>query len=47
MSLAAVSLLWGHMLGLVTWWALPITILLFAIGYGSEIDSNSIKTGEK
>jgi hypothetical protein len=36
-SLFAVSLLWGHMLGLVTWWALPITVFLALVAYGTEI----------
>jgi hypothetical protein len=36
-SLGAISLTWGHMLGLVTLWLIPLTILLYAIGYGSEL----------
>lgn len=36
-TLFAVSLLWGHMLGLITWWALPLTVLLALVGYGTEI----------
>jgi len=36
-SLGAISLTWGHMLGYVSLWMLPITILLYAVGYGSEI----------
>jgi len=36
-SLFAVSLLWGHMLGLVTWWTLPITVFLALVAYGTEI----------
>lgn len=36
-SLLSVSLLWGHMLGLVTWWCLPITVILALVGYGTEI----------
>lgn len=37
MSLGAISLTWGHMLGLVSLWLLPLTVLLYAVGYGSEI----------
>jgi len=36
-SLGAISLTWGHMLGAVSLWLLPLTILMYAIGYGSEI----------
>tara|TARA_Y100000593_G_scaffold64461_1_gene118993 strand:- start:64 stop:309 length:246 start_codon:yes stop_codon:yes gene_type:complete len=37
-SLCGVSMLWGHMLGLLNLWFLPLTILLVLIGYGSEIN---------
>jgi len=37
-SLSAVSMIWGHMLGLLNLWFLPLTVLLFCIGYGSEIN---------
>ena len=37
MSLGAISLTWGHMLGLVSLWLLPLTVLLYIVGYGSEI----------
>jgi hypothetical protein len=36
-SLGAISLTWGHMLGLVSIWLLPLTVLLYVIGYGSEL----------
>ena len=36
-SLGAISLTWGHMLGYVSLWLLPLTLLMYAIGYGSEI----------
>jgi len=36
-SLGAISLTWGHMLGLISIWLLPITVLLYVIGYGSEL----------
>ena len=37
MSLAGLSLLWGHMLSYVSWWALPLTVLLLIAGFGNEI----------
>ena len=37
MSLAGLSLLWGHMLGYVTWWTVPLTVLLLLAGFGNEI----------
>jgi hypothetical protein len=36
-SLGAISLTWGHLLGLLSLWFLPLTILFYAIGYGSEV----------
>ena len=33
-SLGAITLTWGHMLGLVSLWVLPVTVLLYVIGYG-------------
>jgi len=36
-SLGAISLTWGHMLDLVPLWLLPLTVLLYVIGYGSEV----------
>ena len=36
-SLIAVSLVWGHMLSLVSLWFLPLTILLALVGWGSEL----------
>jgi hypothetical protein len=36
-SLGAISLTWGHMLGYVSLWLLPLTVLMYAVGYGSEI----------
>jgi hypothetical protein len=36
-GLLSVSLLWGHMLSLVSWWWLPVTVLLALVGYGTEI----------
>ena len=36
-SLGAISLTWGHMLGAISLWLLPLTVLMYAVGYGSEI----------
>ena len=36
-GLLSVSLLWGHMLSLVSWWWLPVTVILALVGYGTEI----------
>lgn len=36
-SLLCISLTWGHMLGLISIWFLPLTILSGLVGYGSEI----------
>lgn len=36
-SLGAISLTWGHMLGLISLWMLPLTLLMYVIGFGSEL----------
>lgn len=36
-SLGAISLTWGHMLSLISLWFLPLTFLMYVIGYGSEL----------
>tara|TARA_R110000796_G_scaffold206722_1_gene323043 strand:+ start:4516 stop:4716 length:201 start_codon:yes stop_codon:yes gene_type:complete len=36
-SLGAISLTWGHMLGLISLWFLPLTFFMFAVGFGSEL----------
>jgi len=41
-SLTAVSLVWGHMLGLINLWFLPLTVLTVIIGYGSEINKEKL-----
>ena len=33
----AISLTWGHMLGLINLWFLPLTVLCVVVGYGSEL----------
>ncbi len=42
-SLAGLSLMWGHMLGLINLWFLPLTIICIMIGYGSEINAKNAK----
>ena len=37
LSLLGISLVWGHMLGLISLWFLPLTILSIMAGYGNEI----------
>ena len=36
-SLGAISLTWGHMFSEISLWLLPLTCLMYVIGYGSEI----------
>jgi hypothetical protein len=42
-SLTAVSMIWGHMLGILSLWFLPLTAVMFLIGYGSEINKEKSK----
>lgn len=37
MSLLGLSLVWGHMLELISLWFLPLTILSIIAGFGNEI----------
>ena len=37
MSLVGLSLMWGHMLSLISIWFLPLTILSLLAGFGNEI----------
>ena len=37
MSLVGLSLTWGHMLGMINIWFLPLTILTLLAGFGNEI----------
>ena len=37
LTLTGVSLLWGHMLSLITPWLLPLTVLCLLAGYGTEV----------
>ena len=46
MSLITISLVWGHMLGLISLWFLPLTITCALIGYGSEITQTDKPTSK-
>jgi hypothetical protein len=37
MSLLGLSLMWGHMLELISLWFLPLTILSILAGFGNEV----------
>ncbi len=37
MSLLGLSLLWGHMLDIISLWFLPLTIITILAGFGNEI----------
>ena len=37
MSLIGLSLVWGHMLDLISLWFLPLTIITLLAGFGNEI----------
>lgn len=43
MSLGAISFTWAHFLGLISLWFIPLTVLLYLIGYGSEINNEELK----
>ena len=40
---AGTSLLWGHMLDLISPWFIPLTVLCFIVSYGSEVNANKKK----
>ncbi len=37
MSLLGLSLVWGHMLSLISLWFLPLTFITLLAGFGNEI----------
>jgi hypothetical protein len=37
MSLLGLSLVWGHMLDIISLWFLPLTIVTILAGFGNEI----------
>lgn len=42
-SLAALSFTWAHFLGLISPWFIPVTMILYFIGYGSELNNDNFK----
>ena len=38
-TLTGISLLWGQMLGLISLWFTPLTVLCLIIGFGSELNN--------
>lgn len=36
-TLLGISLVWGHMLSLISLWFLPLTVLAIMVGYGTEV----------
>ena len=38
-----ISLMWGHMLSLISIYFLPLTVLCLVISYGSEVNENKKK----
>jgi len=36
-TLSGISLLWGHMLNLISPWFVPLTIILLMMGYSQEV----------
>lgn len=38
MSLLGLSLVWGHMLNLISLWFLPLTMICILSGFGNEIE---------
>ena len=42
MSLIGISLMWGHMLGLISIWWVPVTALSLMAAYGSEISKRQL-----
>ena len=41
MSLIGLSLVWGHMLDLISLWFLPLTIISLLAGFGNEVRKRS------
>jgi len=37
MSLIGLSLMWGHMLDMISLWFLPLTIISLLAGFGNEV----------
>lgn len=43
-SLWSTVMLWAHLVGHLTWWALPLTLIAGLIGYGTEIQERKKPT---
>lgn len=43
MSLIGISLMWGHMLNLISLWFLPLTIMTLLSGFGNEVTKRDTK----
>ena len=43
-SLLGISLVWGHMLGLISLWFLPLTVFSLLTAYGTEISERKKST---
>lgn len=41
-TFTGISLIWGHMLDLISLWFLPLTILCILVGYGSEVRRSDV-----
>lgn len=42
-SLLGISLVWGHMLGLISLWFLPLTVISVLVGYGTEVQNRKAR----
>lgn len=42
-SLWSTVLLWSHIMGYLTWWAFPLTVIAGLIGFGNEIQQRKSK----
>ena len=38
-TFVGLSLIWGHMLNLISPWWLPLTVLTIVVSYGSEVNA--------
>jgi hypothetical protein len=37
MSITGISLLWGHMLEMISLWMIPVTVFCLLAGFGNEV----------
>jgi hypothetical protein len=45
-TLLGISLVWGHMLSLISPWFLPLTVISIMVGYGTEIQERKKSSGK-